>query len=56
MFAGTLDSDLCHVVVDHELDELFESGLLCWVPAELLLRLSRIAPEVDNVGRAVEVR
>ena len=55
MFAGALDGDLGHVGVDHEVDELFECCLFGGVPAESLAGLGGVAPEVDDVGGAVEV-
>ena len=54
VFFGTLDGDFLHVVVDHDLDELCKGGL-GGVPAQFALGLAGVAPEVDNVGRAVEV-
>ena len=41
-------------MLDHQFDELFEGGCLR-VPAELGLGFGRVTPEVDDVGRAVEV-
>ena len=41
-------------MTNHQLDELLEGGGLR-VPAEFGLGFGRVAPEVDNVGRAVEV-
>ena len=46
-------SHLLHVVVDHDLHELFEACSLR-IPSELVLCLCRIAPEVDNIGRTIE--
>lgn len=51
---GVVGGDFGHVVLDHQFDELLEGGGLR-VPAELGLGFGRIAPKVDNVGRAVEV-
>lgn len=41
-------------MLDHQLDELLEGGGLR-IPAEFGLGFGRVAPEVDDVGRAVEV-
>ena len=41
-------------MLDHQLDELLEGGGLR-IPAEFSLGFGRVAPEVDDVGRAVEV-
>ena len=41
-------------MLDHKLNELLEGGGLR-IPAEFGLGFGRIAPEVDDVGRAVEV-
>ena len=41
-------------MLDHQLDELLEGGGLR-VPAEFGLGFGRVTPEVDDVGRAVEV-
>ena len=41
-------------MLDHQLDELLEGGGLR-VPAEFGLGFGRVAPEVDDVSRAVEV-
>ena len=41
-------------MLDHKFDELLEGGGLR-VPAEFGLGFGRVAPEVDYVGRAVEV-
>ena len=47
-------SDFLHIVLHHDLHELFEgSGLR--VPSEFSLRLRGVAPQVDDVCRAVEV-
>ena len=51
---GVVGGDFGHVVLDHQLDELLEGGGLR-VPAEFGLGFGRVAPEVDDVGRAVEV-
>ena len=55
MLAGALYGNLGHVGVDHEVDELFECCLSGGIPAEALAGLGWIAPEVDDVGGAVEV-
>ena len=54
MLFGALDGDLLHVVVDHDLDEFLERRL-GGVPAQLALGLAGVAPQVDDVGGAVEV-
>ena len=54
MLLSALDGNLLHVVVDHDLDELLKRGL-GRVPAQLALCFGRVAPEVDDVRRAVEV-
>ena len=41
-------------MLDHQLDELLEGGGLR-IPAEFSLGFGRVAPEVDDVGRPVEV-
>ena len=51
---SALDGNLLHIVVDHDLDELLKRGL-GRVPAQLALCFGRVAPEVDDVRRAVEV-
>lgn len=51
---GIISSDFGHVVTNHQLDKLLECGGLR-VPAELGFGFGRVAPEVDDVGRAVEV-
>ena len=46
--------DFCHIMTNHQLDELLEgSGLR--IPAEFGLGFGRVAPEVDDISRAVEV-
>lgn len=45
---------LGHVVLDHNLHEVFERGGLR-VPAELGLGLGGVAPEIDHISRAVEI-
>ena len=51
---GALGGDLCHVVIDHDLHQFLEgSGI--GVPAEFGAGLRGVAPEVDDVGGAVEV-
>ena len=46
--------NLSHIVLNHKLNKLLESG--CHrIPTELCLSLSRITPKVDNVCRTVEV-
>ena len=54
MACNAVCSDLAHVVFDHELHQLLE-GRGLRVPAEFGLGLGRVAPEVHNIGRAVEV-
>ena len=54
MFAFALYGYLCHVAVNHDLDELLERGLV-WVPAEPCACLCRVSPEVDDVCWTVEV-
>ena len=51
---GTFGGDFGDVGVDHDLYQLLERGL-GGVPAELGLSLGGVAPEVDDVGGAVEV-
>ena len=51
---GVVGGNFCHVVLDHQLNELFEgSGLR--ILAEFGLGFGRVAPKVHYVGRAVEV-
>ena len=51
---GALGGNLCHVVIDHDLHQFLEgSGI--GVPAEFGAGLRGVAPEVDDVGGAVEV-
>ena len=47
-------SHLLHVVVDHDAHEFLETCGL-WIPSQFVLSLGRVAPKVDDVGRAVEV-
>ena len=42
--------DFFHVVLDHDLDEVFETGLL-WVPSEETLGLARVAQQLVNFRR-----
>lgn len=49
-----LGSNLLHVMRNHYLNKLFERSCLR-IPAKFVLRLCRVAPEVDNVCRTVEV-
>ena len=51
---NVVGGNFLHIVVDHDLHELFERRLLR-VPAEFGPRLGRVAPEVHHVGRAVEI-
>ena len=51
---GVVGSDFGHVVLDHQLYELLEGGGLR-IPAEFGLGFGRVAPEVYDVGRTVEV-
>ena len=44
-------SDFFHVVLDHDLDEVFEAGLLR-VPAEEALGLAGIAEELVDFSRS----
>ena len=46
---------LGNVVLYHQLDKLLEAGLVR-VPAQLSFCLSWIAPKVNNIGRAIEIR
>ena len=55
MVAGAFYGDFLHVVVDHEVDELFEAGLFAGVPAEAPFGFGGVTPEVDDVGGTVEV-
>ena len=52
--SNVIGCHLGHVVLDHNLHELFERGGLR-IPAELGLGLGGVAPEVDHIGRAVEI-
>ena len=54
LLAGILSCHLCHVAVDHDLNEFLEA-CLARVPAQLGLCLGGVTPEVDNVGRTEEV-
>lgn len=40
-----------HVVLDHDLDEVFEAGLL-WIPAEEALGFAGVAQQLVNFGRS----
>ena len=51
---GAFCGYLGDVVFDHELDEFLEGGFV-GVPLQLGFRLGGVAPEVDDVGGAVEV-
>ena len=51
---GAFGSDLCNIMLNHELDKLLKAGLRR-VPAQLGLGLRRVTPEVDDVGGTVEV-
>jgi hypothetical protein len=43
--------DFFHVVLDHDLDEVFEAGLL-WIPAEEAFGLAGVAQQLIHFGRA----
>ena len=49
-----ISGDFCHIVLDHKLNQLFESSGLR-VPAEFGLGFGRVTPEVYDVCRAIEV-
>ena len=54
MACNAVGGDLAHVVVYHELHQLFE-GRGLRVPAKFGLGLGRVTPEVHHIGRSVEV-
>lgn len=54
MFLRPLDGDFLHIMVYHDPHQFLEAGL-GGIPAQLLLRLGRVAPQVDHIRQAVEV-
>ena len=55
MFLRSFCNDLLHIMLDHQLYQLFKAGL-CGIPAGFFLRLTRIVPEVYHIGGTVEIR
>ena len=54
LLRSSLHGYLCHVAVNHYLDKQLERGL-GGIPSKFVLCLGGVAPEVDYIGRAVEV-
>lgn len=54
LLIGPLDGHLRHIGIDHNLYQLLEARLHR-VPAQLGLRLRRVAPEVHDIRRTVEI-